>query len=69
MQIQLRERDRCKPRRSCIVEHSPLRREPRKWQRQAGIGRSDVEEAGPKNLFRSEAEGREAPRDARESWM
>ena len=52
-----------------IVDHSPSRREPRTWQRRAGIGRSDVEEAGHKNLFRSEAEGGEAPRHARESWM
>ena len=62
-------KDRFKPRRSCIVEHSPSRREPRNWQRRAWIGRTDVEETARKNLFCSEAEGCEAPRHARESWM
>ena len=62
-------KDRCKPRRSCIVEHTPSRREPGNWQRRARIGRTDVEEAARKNLFRSEAERYKARSHARESWM
>jgi len=69
MQIQLWERIGVSRGEAASWSTAPHAARQETGKRRAGIGRSDVEEAAHKNLFRSEAEGCEAPRQARESWM
>ena len=69
MQIQLWERIGVSRGEAASWSTAPHAARQETGKRRAGIGRSDVEEAAHKNLFRSEAEGCKAPRPARESWM